>query len=1237
MASTDVGEISNYPCAICMGFCLETENCIQCDLCLNWFHKNCVQLSNEKFRFLSNSSAKYTCTICVHNRKCEVCDKSPTQSRLRFLYCVTCLKHFCDDCNPFLSDQIDKYRLTDEPFYCPSCAAFYPCKVCSKHCYYDSIHQPFITCSSCESRVHMKCSKLTRSQLNKIGLKNPYLCSTCVSTNLPFIKLSKNVLENTLLGENSRSKTGACTNSSNKCCVLCVQCHTECEECTVCPNNYRVCSECTMECSYFDINELNTTFTNKNAISLIHANLRSLRKNLSIFEQMLNRLDRKPDVICITETKLRETIMSDSDKNEVNLPVNELDAIKLPGYEFYHTISTTNAGGAGLYVSNMCEHKIRNDLDIKIDGECEAKFVEIITANASIKNVIVGSIYRHPHDNHQEFLSDISEKIECIQKKCHVAILGDININTKENSDKNTQDYKNTLLSLGLRNTINLPTRITESTDTILDHILTNVNAESIVSGVVTQDVSDHLPICAVLKLSAKRPHSSCKYVRKFTTRKKDDYINTVHRFIRDDNIFTNSDASPYDKLNSLTSYIQRGSDKVFPVTKLSNKQSKIFRKPWMSSGILKSMERRDELFEKWLKTKDPLTRNAYNKSRNRVNRIIKAAQKKYDASLIEKSQSDVKKFWKNVNALTKRKQKAGSSLPTSIKINDTETINDAQSIANHMNNHFVQKGAILASKLPRSNRNILQSMGPRNPHEIVFENASTSEVVDTGNALNAKMSTGSDNIPSILIKWLLQIIAPILADIFNAFVNLGTYPDILKTAKVTPLHKKGDKDIVDNFRSISILSQINKIFEKLIHARLMTFLNEHNLLSNSQFGFRKGHNTSHAINHLNEQVIKNLEKKKVCAILFIDLKAAFDTIDHKLLLEKLDHYGIRGNVLSLLTSYLSGRKQFIKCGDIESSILLVLCGVPQGSVLGPLLFIIYINDMPNSCSLEGILYADDAALLLADQNVKRLKRTVNRELNLLDDWLISNKLTLNMLKTHYMLIANTNVLTTKDRKKFKLTIRKYTLHEIDHIKYLGVILDNKLNWSHHIAYLVTKLSQVAGVLYKIRDILPMKSRITIYNSLAGSYLNYGIVSWGSATLSTLNKLKTLQNRLVRYITFSPPRTNVNPKYKSLNILTIDQLYFCEMAKFIQSVHSNTSPLIFRDYFQTASHSYNTRLRQNNIYALPQPRTERGKKSCIFAGVNIWAKVPTEFKDLSKESFKFRIKQHVIKNGISSD
>ena len=146
MAASELEEISNYPCSVCMGFCLENENCIQCDVCLNWFHKGCVNLSNKKFRILSNTNANFACTICVHNRNCEVCNKLQSQSRVRFLYCVTCLKHFCDECNPFLSDQIDKFRLTDEPFYCSSCAAFNPCKICGKHCYYDAVHEPFVTC-----------------------------------------------------------------------------------------------------------------------------------------------------------------------------------------------------------------------------------------------------------------------------------------------------------------------------------------------------------------------------------------------------------------------------------------------------------------------------------------------------------------------------------------------------------------------------------------------------------------------------------------------------------------------------------------------------------------------------------------------------------------------------------------------------------------------------------------------------------------------------------------------------------------------------------------------------------------------------------------------------------------------------------------------------------------------------------------------------------------------------------
>ena len=233
------------------------------------------------------------------------------------------------------------------------------------------------------------------------------------------------------------------------------------------------------------------------------------------------------------------------------------------------------------------------------------------------------------------------------------------------------------------------------------------------------------------------------------------------------------------------------------------------------------------------------------------------------------------------------------------------------------------------------------------------------------------------------------------------------------------------------------------------------------------------------------------------------------------------------------------------------------------------------------------------------------------------------------------MLISNINVLTPKDRKKFKLTIRKYTIHEVDQFKYLGVILDNKLSWSQHINYLVTKLSQVAGILYKVRSLLPLKSRIMIYNSLASSYLNYGTVAWGSATPTAFYKLRAVQNRLIRYMTFSPPRTNVDHLYSSLNILTVQQLYFFETAKFVHSVHNHFPPNIFHEYFQSISHSYNTRTRQNSNFALPQPRTEKGKRSCLYTGVNIWAKVPQHMKCLHKNSFKYHLKKYILENSIT--
>lgn len=1224
MTATSENQVSEFPCCVCMGFCLEDSNCILCDVCKNWFHRECVNLSHKKFSELSNDgNAKFTCTICIHNKHCEICDCGPTESE-KFIYCVTCLNHYCDGCIPILSDQIDIYRNTDKPYYCPTCSEVYPCKICSEHCFYDSVRPPFINCSNCKSRVHLQCSKLTKKQFRKYRAseKPMYYCALCITKNVPFSNISNATLKKVVHTSGSNIEHVPPVTISN--CTLCTVCNTDCKDCVVCPDNFRVCEDCTTQCSYVGVTELNTLFSNRdpNDLAIVHMNFRSLKKNLKEFDNLiLQHLASKPDVICVSETKLAST--------------SDIKCIALPGYTFYHNASTTKAGGTGVYLSNLCQFTVRNDLDFNLDGESEATFIEIVSYGKQSKNVILASVYRHPHDNHLEFLSAFGGKIESIQKKYHVIVLGDLNINTDDdNIVIDCQNYKNTLLSLGMRNTINLPTRVTESTETIIDHCITNVNPAVLHSGIVSVEITDHYPTFVITKLAIKKTKLYDKYRRKFSLTKKDEFINTLENLLLEDPILENG-SSPHDRYKKLVSHIQCASNIVFPLVRLSCKLRKSLRKPWMTSGIRRSMDRRDLLLQKWLKTKASNDKKAYNICRNRINRIVRAAERNHNAHEIESSQADVRKLWKCINKISNRKSNSGSTLPDELKI-DGKVLTNPLEIATSLNKHFVEKGPNLAKKLPNLNKDVLQYMGPRNATDMSFETILESQVLTIIDA-NKKVSTGSDNIPVILLQWASHLIAKLLANIFNGLVELGVYPDDLKIAKVTPLHKNGDKSDVDNFRPISVLTQINKVFEKLIHVRLMDFINQHKILKNYQFGFRKGHNTAHGINHLNEQILKNLEKKKVCAMLFIDLKSAFDTVDPTILIKKLDHYGIRGNVLSLLASYLSGRKQYIKSGDIESSLLPLLCGVPQGSVLGPLLFILYINDISNNSSFERSLYADDAAMLLADTKLKLLKRSVNRELSHLHEWLIVNKLTLNLSKTKYMLVANINKITYKDRKKFKLTIGKYTLHEVEKIKYLGVILDNNLNWIPHIDYLVTKLSQVAGVLFKVRNHLSLKSRIMIYNGLAGSYLNYGIVAWGAASIS---RLQTVQDRLVRYMTFLPPSANTDQSFATLKILNIKQHYFHEISKFVHSVHNNISPVIFNDYFIPVTDYRSSRPSRtflHNDYVLPKPRTEKGKHSSIFAGVKLWSKIPLNFKRLSKKNFSYQLKQYIFDHGLELD
>ena len=463
----------------------------------------------------------------------------------------------------------------------------------------------------------------------------------------------------------------------------------------------------------------------------------------------------------------------------------------------------------------------------------------------------------------------------------------------------------------------------------------------------------------------------------------------------------------------------------------------------------------------------------------------------------------------------------------------------------------------------------------------------------------------GRDGLSSKNVKCIKDSISCPLTNTVNLSFEQGVFPNELKLAIITPLYKAKDPLFFNNYRPISLLSVFSKIIERLMYTRLLDFINKHKILNKLQFGFRNNHSTFMALVVLIENLVNVLENGKCAVGIFLDFQKAFDTVDHGILLDKLYCYGIRGTAHKWFVSYLSSRQQSVMYNGHESELKVVRCGVPQGSILGPLLFLLYINDLTNvSIFFMPILFADDTNFFCTGTDLKDMIRQINEEMVKIYAWVNANKLSLNIDKTNFMLFMPKSFSHCTDH----IVINQTRIQEVKETKFLGVIIDNKLKWSAHITYISKKISKGIGITLKARKVFNMETLLSLYHTFVYPYLSYCIHVWGKAYNTHLNDLIVLQNKAMRIINGVPPRTNIDQFYIENNILIVKHIYSYNIGLFMYKYINNMTPGVFDNFFSNISdiHQHNTRNATQKLFYITFLGTTRGQKTFTYCGPHVW-------------------------------
>ena len=1113
-----------------------------------------------------------------------------------------------------------KRKLHEEPNSdkCIVCYKWYPCKVCNKNV---NLNHNSVQCAnkSCHQKTHIKCNLLNSKDLNAIKSSgNPFFCIVCIEENIAFSKLSDNEFKVSVT-QGINTSLSADNNQLN---FFSKEQHNYLSNLNKVLNRT---SEDSFEdddvssltnCNYYNVNEfVEAKFDSSKSFSIFHINIHSIQLHFEELKLLLQ----------LMESKLEKGV-----KPVIDITLDHY-------HEPISTPSEATKGGTLIYVSKDLIFKPRNDLNIYSPKHVESSFIEII--NNKKANSIIGTIYRHPSmcgdEFNEEYLRPLTHKLNLENNK-NIYIAGDFNFNLLNvSTHDSTSDFFDLFTSNFLLPVISLPTKINSVNNTLIDNIFTNQFDPGLISGNLTVGISDHLPSFVIIPIS-KHNHLP----KKHNIYKRDKRYFNTNNFLLDlleidmNNVIDIKSCDPNKSFNLLYDSINKLLDKHMPLRKITKKEHKMTFKPWITNDILQKINVKNKLYNKYTKCKNPDLKTeiftSYKFHRNQLVQVIKSSKKSFYQNYFTENNKNLRKIWLGIKEIVNIKSKT-QVLPTCLTVNNSN-ITDPVQISNQFNDYFSNiADNILNERKFHGTKYFSEFLSDPSPNCITDEFIPTDEreIIDLISQLKTNKGKGPNSIPTTILHLIKLEIAKPLASIINLSFSTGIHPDKLKIAQVMPVFKKGSRLETCNYRPISLLSNINKIFEKVMYSRVYNYINKSDCFYPLQFGFRGKHSTNHALISIVDEINEALDKKKVVAGIFVDFQKAFDTVNHEILLKKLSHYGIKGNINNWFRSYLLDRKQFVSILGFNSAYSTIHHGVPQGSVLGPLLFLIYINDLNKAIKFSTTYhFADDTNLLRVDVSYKKLQSNINKDLKGLFNWLLANKISLNVAKTE--LIYFKKPLSPSPPSNLKIKLNGTQIFPTDSIKYLGIHLDNTLSGLSHCSQLIPKLRRSIGMLAKARYYLPTKELLAIYYATFASHLSYGCQIWTQHNNSFLKKVILLQKNALRTLTFSEQKAHTNPIFKALKILKFKDQVELLNCLFVHDQINKYLPDNFNDYFLSVNnlHCMGTRSSRSHKLFVPYVNSIRYgrhsvKHSCILSWNNMITKFPnTDFSIIKRNDLK---------------